>query len=356
MATIRDIAERVGLSKGVVSSYLNDPDTTRVSAPRKAMIDDAVRELKYVPNSHARSLSIGRSNLINILILFREPLFRNSVVNEILSGIGSGLERHGYGMVFPAQRYGMLQEMAREQIRSGHGNAGYIVIGTRYSTIEDVHQTVDELEKRDVPFVMTNAPDLRRAISQVVVHGNRSSSAVQHLRGMGHSRILILAGTEYDPECEYEIQVITRALRQCGAQLRPELLVYAGYDFRKAKLATMDALERGVEFTAAYCLSREMAMGVSQGLYEKGLSVPQDVTIATIAESRFLEYYHFPFIVVETDYFRMGDEAAKLLLTHVDRLQSNAQFLPRTVRLESRLVIPDTGTSATIESETEHAS
>ena len=272
MATIKDIAERVGLSKGVVSSYLNDPATTRVSAARKVLIDEAVRELKYVPNSHARSLSIGRSNLINILILFREPLFRNSVVNEILSGIGTGLERHGFGMVFPSQRYGMLQEMAREQIRSGHGNAGYIVIGTRYSTIHDMHQTADELEKRDVPFVITNAPDLGRSVSQVVVHGNRSAPVIQHLLDMGHRRILILAGTEYDPECEYEIQEVKRALQQRQTNLDTDLLVYAGYDFRKAKLATMDAVDRGVEFTAVYCLSREMAMGASQGLSEKGRS------------------------------------------------------------------------------------
>lgn len=345
MATIRDIAERVGLSKGVVSSYLNDPNTTRVSAARKVMIDQAVHELRYVPNNHARSLSIGRSDLINILILFREPLFRNSVVNEILSGIGAGLERHGFGMVFPSQRYGMLQEMAREQIRRGHGNAGYIVIGTRYSTIDDMHQTADELEKRDVPFVMTNAPDLQRAVSQVVVHGNRSLSAIQHLLGTGHRRILILAGTEYDPECEYEIQEITDVYRQRGSHLDPDLLVYAGYDFRKAKLAAMDAVDRGVEFTAIYCLSREMAMGASQGLSEKGVSVPQDITVATIAESRFLDYYHFPFIVVETDYYRMGEEAAKLLMTYIDRLQTSAELPPRTVRLESRMVIPQTGPS-----------
>ena len=80
-------------------------------------------------------------------------------------------------------------DTTREQILSGHGSAGYIVIGARYSTIEDVHQTVDEREKRDVPFVMTNAPDPRRAISQVVVHGNRSSSVIQHLLDMGHSRL-----------------------------------------------------------------------------------------------------------------------------------------------------------------------
>jgi LacI family transcriptional regulator len=355
MATIKDIAERVGLSKGVVSSYLNDPATTRVSAARKVLIDEAVRDLKYVPNSHARSLSIGRSNLINILILFREPLFRNSVVNEILSGIGTGLERHGFGMVFPSQRYGMLQEMAREQIRSGHGNAGYIVIGTRYSTSDDMHQTADELEKRDVPFVMTNAPDLHRPVSQVLVHGNRSSSAIQHLLGAGHRRILVLAGTEYDPECDYEIQEVLSAFRQLGTELDPELLVYAGYDFRKAKIETIDAVDRGVEFTAVYSLSREMAMGASQGLLERGLSVPGDITIATIAESRFLEYYHFPFIVVETDYFRMGEEAAKLLMTHIDRLASNAKFSPRTVRLESRMVVPHTRASIATKTETEHA-
>lgn len=338
-ATIRDIANRVGVSKGVVSAYLNDPRTTRVGAETKRRIDEVVEEVGYVPNIHARNLSAGRTNLMTVLVLFREPLFRNSVVNEILSGVYSVLTRYKIGLVFPAEHSGTMAEMAEEQIRSSYGNEGCILIGTRYSSPEDVLTTVESLERRSIPFVVTNMPELGRPVNEVVVHGRRSADAIRHLVSQGHRRILVLGGTGTDAEGNHEETVIRDTIRDLGMPPETALFKNAGYEFRMARHVVQDVRDQGHHFTAVFCLARQMAMGAAHGLAELGISVPADVTIATIAESRFLEYYQFPFIVVETDYFRVGEEAARIVMNTVECRRRGVECSPRTVRLDSRLVL-----------------
>ena len=339
MATIQEVADRVGITKGVVSSYLNNPDTSRVSAATKAKIDAAVEDLGYARNIHARNLSRQTSDLINVLVLFREPLFRNSVVNEVLSGAATHLGTHDYGLVFPAQRSGTLLEMTRDQIRGTHGNAGYILIGTRYTTSEDLERTVTELERRRVPFVITNMPQLDRAVNQVLIHTDRAAAAIRNLNELGHERILVLGGTGYDPEGTYELDLVRNTLEALGVEPDPNFIHFADYDFRKAKDAVAAAIERGEQFTAIFCLARQMAMGAAQALADKGMRVPEDITVSTIAESRFTDYYNFPFVVTETDYYRMGEEAARLLATELDCRRKGVPYRPQAVRIESKLVI-----------------
>jgi len=339
VATIQDIANKVGVSKGVVSAYLNDPTTSRVGPETKHKIDHVVEKLGYVPNVHARNLSAGRTNLMTVLVLFREPLFRNSVVNEILSGLYSILTRYKIGLVFPAEHAGTMTEIVEEQIKSSYGNEGCILIGTRYSSREDVVATVESLERRAVPFVVTNMPELGRSVNEVVVHGSRSADAIRHLVGLGHRRILVLGGTGTDPEGNHEEAVIRDAINELDVSPETVLFKNAGYEFRLARQVVQDALDQGHQFTAVFCLARQMAMGAAHGLSERGIAVPADVTIATIAESRFLEFYQFPFIVVETDYFRVGEEAARLVMNTVECRRQGVECAPQTVRLDSRLVL-----------------
>lgn len=338
MATIQDVAEKVGITKGVVSAYLNDAETSRVSSATKQKIDLAIAELGYVRNVHARNLSNRRSNLINVLVLFREPLFRNSVVNEILSGAGLVLSSFGYGLAFSAQGSGSLLEMAKGQIRNHHGNDGYLVIGTRYGSDADIEDTIDELELRKAPFVIANMTELSRPVNQVLFNVDASAAAIRTLYDLGHRQILVLGGTGNDPRGDYEMDLVRSTLRDLGVSQDDEYYHYGEYEFRPAKEVVLRVLDEGLKFTAVFTLTRQMAMGASQALTERGVNVPGDVTISTFAETRFLDYYHFPFIVTARDYFRMGQEAARLLTAEIESRAAGRPHRPQSVRLDSRLV------------------
>lgn len=339
MATIQDVANRVGITKGVVSAYLNDPHTTRVSAATKERIDAAVAELGYVPNVHARNLSTKRSNLVTVLVLFRESLFRNPGVNEILSGAADVLSSFDYGLVFPAQGSGSLLDMARRQIRTHSGNDGYLVIGTRYATTTDITQTIEELEARGTPFVVTNMTELSMPVNQVAFNPNASAVAIRNLYNLGHRRILVLGGTGHDPRTNHELALVRRTLEEHGIDEGDDYFRFGGYEFRPARDAVLQAIDEGLDFTAIFALARHMAMGAGQALTERGVRVPEEVTISTFAESRFLDYYHFPYIVTERDYFRMGREGASLLMSEIENRAEHARYRPQTVRLDCRLVL-----------------
>ena len=68
-ATIKDIAERVGVSKSLVSMYLNNhPLASRIAERTKGKIDEAVREMNYQPSVTARALKNGKSRTIGLVI------------------------------------------------------------------------------------------------------------------------------------------------------------------------------------------------------------------------------------------------------------------------------------------------
>ncbi len=101
-ATIRDIAERVGVSCALISIYLNDrPLASRISEETKRRIDEAVRELNYKASSTARALKSGKSQTLGLVIgdicQSYFGFYAQSLLDECL--------KHGYQLLLGITRY-----------------------------------------------------------------------------------------------------------------------------------------------------------------------------------------------------------------------------------------------------------
>jgi len=135
MATIKDIAIAVGISTASVSLYLKDSETTRVSSKTKEKIDQSIKDLKYRPNTIARSLVTNKTNSIGIMLPFQGSYFRSTFVNEVLSGIQSILFPKNYSMVFVPASGNDSRSMVKNHLAESSGYDGYILFGTRYCSL-----------------------------------------------------------------------------------------------------------------------------------------------------------------------------------------------------------------------------
>jgi LacI family transcriptional regulator len=331
---LKDIAGRVGLSKAAVSLYFRDPSTTRVSDESKARIRAAAVELDYRPHVFARSLSARKSHMIAILIPFDLPYFRSTYLNEALCGIQSVLFDRGYNFVFIPSRGNNSTAILRSQLERGRGYDGFIIFGTRACTMADMRANVGQMLKVGVPFAVLNMPDMGLDINQVVNVTPLAASAIRCLLDLGHERILLMGGRAQAPDTEDCVREYREGFAERGLAVDERLFLNGDYEEMVARSEILQAVDRDVRFTAVYCLTDTMALGVYEALEERGLRVPADVSVIGKNDSFFARFLQPPLTSVRVPMFEAGRLGAESLLRSIEGAGA-----PRKIFLKNELIL-----------------
>ena len=331
---LKDVAERVGLSKAAVSLYFRDPSTSRVSDESKTRIRVAAAELDYRPHVFARSLSARKSHMIAILIPFDLPYFRSTYLNEALCGIQSVLFDRGYNFVFVPSRGNNSTAILRSQLERGRGYDGFIIFGTRACTMADMRANVEQMQTVGVPFAVLNMPDMGLDINQVVNVSPRAASAIRYLLDLGHERVLLMGGRSQAPDTEDAVREYREGFAERGLAADEQLFLNGDYEEMVARSQILQALDRGVRFTAVYCLTDTMALGVYEALAERGLSVPVHVSVIGKNDSFFARFMSPPLTSVRVPMFEAGRLGAESLLRSIEGGEP-----PRKIFLKNELIL-----------------
>ncbi len=332
MASIKDIADRVGVSKATISIYLKDKETKRVGASTKGKIERAIEELNFRPNTIARSLSTKRSFSIGIMVPYNGSIYQSTFINEILSGLQSVLFPRQYSMVFLPTTGEGSRSMVKNQLAKGQGHDGLILFGTRYCTPRDMEQNVEELKNTGTPYVVLNMPQMENAVNQVVFRDPPAANPVKYLRELGHRRILLMAGRENDSESQSNIDLFRETM---GDDFSGSEIVWGDYEKENAKSALLQYIESsGVDFTAIYALSDTMALGIYEALKEKEVKIPDDVSVIGRNDSFFSSYMAPPLTTVKRQVFNEGKKGAEILLNAIETGRSE-----QVIILDSSLML-----------------
>jgi len=326
MARIKDIAAKAQISTAAVSIYLKDTSTTRVSTKSKKRIDEAIEELSYRPNAMARALSNAKSQTIGVLIPYEGPLFRSSFVNEILSGLQQTLFQYGYTISFPPASGVRSSVVLKNQLDRSGGFDGYVIFGTRYCTTEDIQENARLLERAGMPFVMVNVPELNQHINQIVLRESIQSDPMEYLISLDHKRILVMVGRDYSPDSIECIEACKNIFEKNGLEYRTENILYGDYEMPVARSAMLQRLRQGLDFSAVYCLSDTMAMGVYEAFFEYGIAVPQQVSVIGRNDSFFARLLSPPLTTVKRPMYEAGAKAAEVLLRSIETERSGIKI------------------------------
>src|ERR1700743_2419353 len=150
---LSDIARRAGVSAPAVSIVLNDHNTRRVSAAKRARILELADEMGYTPNEIAKALAERRTRLLGLAVPFRDPIFFNQFIAQALSGIQSSLMDRGYNLLVYSPK-GRKAKANRGQFLDSKFTDGLIFINTRSCTTRDINQTIADLETAGLKFPM----------------------------------------------------------------------------------------------------------------------------------------------------------------------------------------------------------
>lgn len=298
--TIRDVAQRAGVSKSLVSLVLRE--SPKVSDARRTAVLDAVRELGYRPNAAARSLSERRTHAIGVLL----GDLRNPWYAACLDGLNGAL--HPAGLT-------LLLGDGRDDPQLAHRFLdmrvdGLILLG---STTPD--PGIVEAAGR-VPTVAVGSRDFDAAGLDVSAQDDRRGAeiAVEHLVELGHRRIGHLAG-----EAAAVADIRLAAYRENVARHGLDAAV-AVSDMTEdgGHRAARELLDRADRPTALFCVNDMTAIGAMTAAAELGLSVPADLSLVGYDNTSLAALRRVGLTSIDIASHAVGEVAGGLLLARID--------------------------------------
>lgn len=268
--TLEDVALRAGVSRATVSRVVRGD--VQVRRDKVAKVEDAVRELGYVPNNAARSLASRQTGAIALIVpehesrVFTDPFFVSAI-----SGVTAGLEASDKQLLLVLSS---PEDHARTRrfLRGGHAD-GLLVVSHHEGDI-----SVEVLTEAAVPVVFIGRPpeQLRAPFVDLDnIEGGRL--AARHLIERGRRRIAMICGPQDMPAAIDRREGFEKELADAG--IDPVWLSFGDFTLASGERETAALLASETPFDALFASSDLMALGALKKLEGQGVRVPEDVAV-----------------------------------------------------------------------------
>lgn len=300
--TIRNVAERAGVSKSLVSLVMRG--SPHVSERRREAVLKAAQELGYRPNAVARSLVEGRTRLIGAIVAdLHNPFFA-----EFLDGLQESLHGDGLRMLVGSGRWDPRFEAEAVEAFLEMRVDGLVLLSVVPDTLADI--------AKSVPVVVVGERDVEGV--DIVVDDDELGArlAVDHLVELGHRRIAHIEGAP-STTARYRRNGYELAMRRHG--LADQVVVTPG-DFTEdgGYRAALELLSRDSRPTAIFAPNDLVATGALSAADEKDLRVPTDISIVGYDNTHLAAIRHIALTSVDQPRRDMGRVAAERLSARIE--------------------------------------
>jgi DNA-binding LacI/PurR family transcriptional regulator len=300
-----DVGRLAGVSHQTVSRVLNG--SPRVRPETRQRVIAAMRELGYRPNSIARALVTGRTNMLGV-VGFDTTLYGPA---SVLFGIERAAHEEGYLMIVASlkalDRSSVADAIERLRLR---GVDGVLVIAPDSEAADALRET-----QSDIPVVAAEAgpADVLSVVSSDQYAG--AVIATRHLLDLGHETVWHISGPADWLESKERVDGWHATLESAGS-VPPPLLVgdwtaRSGYD-----LGRRLAADRSV--TAVFAANDQMALGVLRAMHEAGRPVPEQVSVVGFDDIPEAPFFTPPLTTVRQDFIEVGSRSLLALVRLIE--------------------------------------
>jgi LacI family transcriptional regulator len=308
--TLRDVAEAAGVHAATASRALNPETRGLVNAETARRVMRAAESLGYVPNPIARSLKTSRSRTIGMVL----PDLMNPLFPPIVRGVQDVLREAGYsGLIVNTDNDPDTERSQITSLLSWH------VEGLIVATALLDHPLLEQLHAQKVKMVLVNRrPDKLELPSVTPDDAGGVEMSVRHLAGLGHRRILHLAGPQTTSTGVIRARAFSHAVHDLGLDADPELVEWCdSWSEEEGARALTAVLDRGTEFSAIVAGNDLIALGCYDVFAARGISCPEDVSVVGFNDMPFLDKLRPPLTTVSAPHHQIGVEACRMLLEGV---------------------------------------
>jgi DNA-binding LacI/PurR family transcriptional regulator len=341
--TLKDVAEAAGVSPMSVSAVLNGGGrgTRYVSQEARARILKAADDLGYQRNELARAVATGSSYVLGVVVCRPQSM----TVSYMLMGALDEAQRNGYAV--KVLRYASGSKEHFQEMRRIMGQC----VAWRVDGVIALNAYEEDLRaiefQQNLPFVLLDAhPDVGRDVSICADDEQGLRDVVQHLYDLGHRDMAFLSGGQGEGPHTIgatRVKIFEKTMASLGLDVPPHRIFYevwSAYHAERGVHTLMDATQK--KPTAILCAGDDpLAMVALRTLRQRGLRVPQDVSVTGFGDLPMAQLADPPLTTVAQPFEEMGRRAVRELLLRMGKNTENALALEERVQLESgALAVP----------------
>ena len=248
-------------------------------------------------------------------------------VGSMVAGALEELEAHNYTLkLLPTPQGGSVE--AAQEIASRSSELRLQGAIALHLSREAIAIFEAEANRYGYPLLLLDTRAPQSALPAVVSDDEGGiAAAVEHLVALGHRRIALIAGAQWDDIVPLRQAAFEAALRAHGLELPDACLQYGDFNALEANahaaraLLSLPASKRP---TALFCMGDLIAMAALQVASEVGLRVPQQLSVVGFADFTMAKFANPPLTTVRQDFGAMGQLAARQILKLCDKNAHNA--------------------------------
>lgn len=293
--SLEEVAKRSGVSTATVSRVLNGVDVVKDSTRVRVM--KAVAELRYHPNLHARSLAGGRSRTIGVIVSnLDNPFFL-----DVYRAVESDCHAQGYEVLVANTAYSSEQLASSLRLMLGRRVAGLALI---VSEMEDA--IIGELTESELPIVFYDVGTAGGNITKIRVDYRKGMErVVEYLAALGHQELAFIGHHAVLGPIDERRRALVDTVRVACPNGRVRIVADSD-SLEGGAQAIVELLSTGPMPTAIICVNDLMAVGVLKELRERGIRVPEDISVTGFDNIKLSEFCFPPLTTVHIPRDRIG--------------------------------------------------
>lgn len=335
MARLKDIAEYVGVSISTVSRVIQNDQTRNVNQETRNKIWEAVKELGYIPNQHARNLVTNKKNPSKTRTMeigwVATPMKAevNPYFVDIYTGIRDTLAAHEYTLI-SITKDELENEVLLQKTIHESGIEGLLLIDQIEDSLIDYIQQYLPVVGLDFFYTDKNI---------AIVDYDRSAAiqkVVQHLYNQGHQHIGFIGGGVDEGfgnlQAEHRYKGYLTAMNEAGLTIQPQWVINTVWQMDNSYEEMNRLIKENPDRlpTAMVCASDMMAIPAMRAVIENDLQIPEDIAFFGVDNSEMGKYSSPPLSTVDIPKYEMGRMAAKAIMEMVEE----------KVKLPLKIILP----------------
>jgi LacI family transcriptional regulator len=316
-ATLREVAQRAGVSVPIASRVLNQDPTVRVRDETRRRIHRTAEKLGYTPNHVARSLRGSRSGAIGLIMHGLDSPINVSV----LEGARGRCAAAGYVTLLAD-----AQELATDhsQLRTflARGRLDGAILHAGYGEGDRLIEQISKI----IPAVLVNAEGGGAVPAVRLDDGAAGATATQHLLDLGHQAISFIGGSK-DSQSSIRRESGYREAHEAASSAGKIDIIHANWSAEAGVAAIKRLLRRKTLPTALVVANAVTAAGVLSALRDAKIAVPEDISVVAIHDPWFVPHLSVALTTVRLPLFELGSTAAAVLLESIAGNQPADVFL-----------------------------
>lgn len=312
--TLNDIADITGVSAMTVSRVVSEKGIVAPSTKQKIM--DAIEQLDYKPNLIARSLSSQRTMTIGVIIPKTQQVFLDNYIAQILSGVMTVVKQQDYRlMIYPVEEHEKSSNLYLDIVKSRLLD-GLIMLKPK---IDD--HNLESLADSDFPAILINHRTSDQRFNFIDTNNiEGAKTAVRYLYEKGCRDIAFVSGSTEESNGLDRLYGYEQTMRQLGMPLDQARIISADFDAGKA-YREVDRLLSGSSLPdAIFCADDYMAIAVMERIFERELSVPDDIAVIGFNDIDIAKFTRPALTTIKQPLLMIGKLAAENLIDLIEQV------------------------------------